>query len=400
MSSPSPQSKLTTSEEWYSAESSCESPLVRFSPGIRQPRYRHYIVLTDEDSNSDSSDYHSASPSSLRTTNRTRLSGPEIIVLSSDDTNHEYIDITTKSTCVLQNLPLPKPSSPISRIIRPNLRKLDRRRVTPKAKSSNLKPNCVGVPPPLSSKCIALGEEQAFDDLYRQALSNFRRHRDALAQALYNRFNITVFDHRVVLDGPIRWSTTLNKTAGRTHCGWVIRGKERKCWIELAIKVVDSVARLQETLLHELCHGAVWMVDGSRESHGPLFRKWAQRAVRQWPTIPVTTRHSYDINYKFKYVCDNSHCGIVYGRHSKSINTTRQVCGKCKGRLLLTNRCGEQVTRRTLNPYQQFVKTHYRTVQQQYPGLSHQEIMKRVATLYKTKDVDQVAAVLNLITIN
>ncbi|KAJ1966369.1 hypothetical protein IWQ62_002440 [Dispira parvispora] len=390
----------TSSEEWYSAESSCESPSVGCSPVIRQPRSRRrYIILTDEDSDSDGGDCRPVSPSSLLATNRTKPGCQEIIVLSSDDASPEDIDNAVESP-TLHDPPLPKHSSPIGRIIRPNLRRLDRRRIILKASSSNLNPNHTNVLIPLSSPHAALGKESEFDILYHQALTNFRRYRDVLAQALYHRFNATVFDHRVILDGPIRWSTTLNKTAGRTHCGWVTKGKERKCWIELATKVVDSVARLQETLLHELCHGAVWMVDGSRESHGPLFRKWAQRASRQWPTIPVTTRHSYDINYKFKYVCASSHCGIVYGRHSKSIDTTRQVCGKCKGRLVLTNRRGEQVTKRTLNPYQQFVKTHYRTVQQQYPGLSHQQIMKRVATLYKTKDVDEVATTLNQIALN
>jgi predicted SprT family Zn-dependent metalloprotease len=40
--------------------------------------------------------------------------------------------------------------------------------------------------------------------------------------------------------------------------------------------------------------------------------------------------HSYTIRTKFNYVCEK--CGYTIGRHSKSLDTERKVCGHCHGR--------------------------------------------------------------------
>lgn len=46
--------------------------------------------------------------------------------------------------------------------------------------------------------------------------------------------------------------------------------------IELSVKVVDSQARLESTLLHELCHAATWLIDkeprNRRDHHGESAR--------------------------------------------------------------------------------------------------------------------------------
>lgn len=48
--------------------------------------------------------------------------------------------------------------------------------------------------------------------------------------------------------------------------------------IELSTKVVDSVDRLQRTLLHELCHAAAWLIDHvAKPPHGTHFKYWAGR---------------------------------------------------------------------------------------------------------------------------
>ena len=69
----------------------------------------------------------------------------------------------------------------------------------------------------------------------------------------------------------------------------------------------------------------------------------------------MSTCHSYDIYYKFRYSC--SGCGQTFGRHTKSIDLTRQCCARCKGRL------------RLLGAFDRF----FEHVQRAKPGLSARE---------------------------
>ena len=32
--------------------------------------------------------------------------------------------------------------------------------------------------------------------------------------------------------------------------------------------------RLRDTLLHEMCHAAVWIIDKIKGGHGPAFKSW------------------------------------------------------------------------------------------------------------------------------
>ena len=54
-----------------------------------------------------------------------------------------------------------------------------------------------------------------------------------------------------------------------------MNGKQtrREAAIDLSIKVLDNERRLKETLLHELCHAATWIIDGVRKPpHGSDFK--------------------------------------------------------------------------------------------------------------------------------
>lgn len=45
--------------------------------------------------------------------------------------------------------------------------------------------------------------------------------------------------------------------------------------IELAIKILDHDARIRNTLAHEMCHLACWIIDKNpQENHGQLFKSW------------------------------------------------------------------------------------------------------------------------------
>ncbi len=160
----------------------------------------------------------------------------------------------------------------------------------------------------------------------------------------------------------IVWSKTLQTTAGRanwkrdrslpthdrsvTPPDFTSSGSETPsvktkhyATIELAERIIDDEDRLINTLAHEYCHLANYMISNVRnQPHGASFQAWGQKckeALRDHPVyggrIEVTTRHSYKIDYKYVWTCVD--CCQNYGRHSKSIDPSKHRCGKCKGLL-------------------------------------------------------------------
>ncbi len=62
--------------------------------------------------------------------------------------------------------------------------------------------------------------------------------------------------------------------------------------------------RLRDTLIHEMCHAATWLINGVRDGHGNFWKLYARKATMAHPELPMVTRcHSYDIKYKFQYQC-------------------------------------------------------------------------------------------------
>ncbi|GAD94829.1 predicted protein [Paecilomyces variotii No. 5] len=144
----------------------------------------------------------------------------------------------------------------------------------------------------------------------------------------------------------IVWSKTLQTTAGRAN--WkrekfsgAASEEEHKtkhhASIELAERVIDSEDRLLNTLAHEYCHLANFMISNIRNNpHGASFKEWGHKCttlLKDHPVyggkVEVTTKHSYKINYKYVWMCAD--CGQDYGRHSKSIDPSKSRCGHCKG---------------------------------------------------------------------
>lgn len=165
----------------------------------------------------------------------------------------------------------------------------------------------------------------------------FLKIRELAANRLLRIFDEEVLHGRLLGNGAalvtMSWSGRLTKTAGVTRMKRLACGK-RIAAIELSEKVVDEPVRLYNTLAHELCHALQWIVDETaKPPHGQHFKSWANQ-FRKWDNnLVITTCHEYEIRYKFKYVC--AECGQVYGRHSRSIDTTKKVCGRCRGMLRL-----------------------------------------------------------------
>eukprot|EP00095_Tigriopus_kingsejongensis_P002102 snap_masked-scaffold244_size240795-processed-gene-1.17 protein:Tk02102 transcript:snap_masked-scaffold244_size240795-processed-gene-1.17-mRNA-1 annotation:"conserved hypothetical protein" len=217
-------------------------------------------------------------------------------------------------------------------------------------------------------------------------LTKYSSMREELTRRLFNLFNEAIFVLALPVDLEITWSPRLLKTAGRCFQRSKRIGSEihRSSSIELSSKVLDSCDRLRDTLVHEMCHAASWVISGYRDGHGPIWKDWAQRCTTAFPELPLIARcHNYAIRTKYTYRC--TQCGYQVGRHSKSLDTDRKVCGKCRGHfeLLLNLKGGansetpgrrvQPATPRAPNPFALFVKDHYKNVRT--PGVAHKEAM-------------------------
>lgn len=205
------------------------------------------------------------------------------------------------------------------------------------------------------------------------------------------------------------WSNTLKTTAGRAN--WrreVIRIKSTSspptyttevrhhCSIELASKVIDDSSRLYNVLAHEFCHLLTFMISEVRNNpHGAEFKSWGRKVSSAFADrgVEVTTKHSYAIEYKFVWECVS--CGYEFKRHSRSVDTTRHSCGKCKGRLVQTKPvprnggAGKDGEGAKKSEYQIFVKENFKSVKEQMDlqGLDTQmgKVMEVVAKQYRER---------------
>lgn len=239
----------------------------------------------------------------------------------------------------------------------------------------------------LSSLTMDTPLHRCHPEALRYSHKTFGKTREELARRLHELYNREIFGSALPADMSIGWNVRLTKTAGLCYSRRERRNgvETRSARIELSTKVIDSADRLRDTLVHEMCHAASWVVSGYRDGHGPLWRRWAELAMERFPELPVIDRcHAYKIRTKYSYRCVN--CGYTIGRHSKSLDTDRKVCGRghCHGRFeLVVN--GKQVTASSAtsastakpkapNPFAAFVKENYKDYKE--PGLKHGDVMK------------------------
>ena len=138
----------------------------------------------------------------------------------------------------------------------------------------------------------------------------------------------------------LNWTNKLNTTAGRAN--WKretvssgsgeVKGFQYRhhASIDIAEKVIDNEHRLLNVIAHEFCHLANFMISGiTGNPHGKEFKSWASRCSDAFGQrgIEVTTKHSYDIDFKYIWHCTG--CMVEYKRHSKSIDPSRHRCGVC-----------------------------------------------------------------------
>ncbi|CAL8355655.1 unnamed protein product [Merluccius merluccius] len=209
---------------------------------------------------------------------------------------------------------------------------------------------------------------------------NFKQTKESLTRQLYQLYNTSVFDSKLPTDMSVTWNKKMRKTAGYCISGQERGGGNRYARIELSEKVCDSADRLRDTLVHEMCHAATWLINGVRDGHGSFWKLYARKATLAHPELPMVTRcHSYDIKYKFQYQC--TRCKNTIGRHSKSLDTQRFACALCSGSLVLLT----PPNARAPTPFANFVKENYGNVRQDMVGKSHADVMRKLSADFATK---------------
>lgn len=198
----------------------------------------------------------------------------------------------------------------------------------------------------------------------------------------------------------IVWSKTLNSTAGRASwkktttksptAGTVVH---HHATIELASKVLTGQAQLYNTLAHEFCHLCNFMISGVRDQpHGTSFKAWGRKVTAAFGAshgVEVTTKHKYEIEYKYLWACEGEGCGAEFGRHSKSIDPAKQRCGTCKSRLRQirpmprAEKEGHNLGEKKVGAYAAFVKEHYAGVKKEMGKASQKEVMEAVGRKYR-----------------
>ncbi|KAH7929391.1 hypothetical protein BV22DRAFT_1116952 [Leucogyrophana mollusca] len=157
--------------------------------------------------------------------------------------------------------------------------------------------------------------------------------REKYASEPFVELNRTVFNGGLPKETKLNWSKRLLTTAGKARWHRSRDGVDTT-EIELATKILDCDERIRNTLSHEMCHLACWIINNDpKEGHGRAFKTWAARVTRKRPEIEISTRHNYEISYPYEWKCEQ--CSKIYGRYSKSIRPDECVCGACKvGKLI------------------------------------------------------------------
>jgi HMG (high mobility group) box len=108
------------------------------------------------------------------------------------------------------------------------------------------------------------------------------------------------------------------------------------------------------------------------------------KITKVFPDILVTTKHQYEIVYKYTYTCSNPLCGLDFGRQRK-LDLTRLGCGACKSKLTQTKPAPKSSSGKEnkSNPFGMFVKDHFAEVKRENPGITHKDIMAILSKRYR-----------------
>ncbi|KMQ93974.1 acidic repeat-containing protein [Lasius niger] len=178
---------------------------------------------------------------------------------------------------------------------------------------------------------------------------DYKNNKEELCKELYKLYNEKVFDNQLPQDVPIEWNIRMRGTAGFCYNKKSVRtlsGVVRSSRIVLATKILDTPDRLRDTLIHEMCHAAAWLINNVSDGHGPFWTK-------------------------------------CIGRHSKSLDIENKRCGHCFGKFeLLINKMTKSGVKQVQTPKREpsgfalYVKQNYNSVKKEKNNMKHADVMK------------------------
>ncbi|KXN69190.1 hypothetical protein CONCODRAFT_79443, partial [Conidiobolus coronatus NRRL 28638] len=125
----------------------------------------------------------------------------------------------------------------------------------------------------------------------------FAQERYEITNKLFELYNKTIFEDKLPKDLKIHWVNNLNRTSAKHiyEKTVYINRQSVLCEIQLSAKVLNSIDRLKDTLVHHLCHLAARLVDGDKNStHSINWINWAQKATNIHPDLNITLDHHYN----------------------------------------------------------------------------------------------------------
>lgn len=138
---------------------------------------------------------------------------------------------------------------------------------------------------------------------------------------MYTNINEKYFDNRLpkVSKVNILWNTKLRSTAGR-------------CWRKKNLIHISSYyhnlhpEELESTLAHEMIHFI-------EAGHKTGFKREADRITKMGLEITIYTKYSEGRLPKWKYVCVNEECDVVYEKVQRLVNCENYRCHLCNSEL-------------------------------------------------------------------
>ncbi|KYN34813.1 Acidic repeat-containing protein [Trachymyrmex septentrionalis] len=257
-------------------------------------------------------------------------------------------------------------------------------KVTPKFESTVNK-SISGYKTFLASLSNMIPMYEAHTDAKKYRL-DYKNNKEELCKKLYQLYNEKVFDNKLPQDMSIEWNVRMRGTAGYCYNKKSMKGISgtiiKSSRIVLATKILDTPDRLRDTLIHEMCHAACWIIDNVSDGHGVFWTRWANKAIKTFPELPPIRRcHNYEIKTKYTYKCTN--CGYSIGRHSKSLDIEKKRCGYCYGKFeLLINKITKSGTVQVQTPKREptgfalYVKQNYNSVKKEKSNMKHADVMK------------------------
>ncbi|XP_075235108.1 uncharacterized protein LOC142332540 isoform X1 [Lycorma delicatula] len=348
--------------------------------------------------------YHSGSSGKKKKLSKKKI-GDELKTNGNGD-DHNFLKQKLIRTSVKSNTDKKtaiKPETPKS-VVRNHSEQINTVNTSEKLQTPCSKTDVIFQPTPrltlsfLSSLSVITANIRCHPDAL-QYKNNYKTKKEELSRKLFLLYNKEVFENKLPDDMLLQWNVRMRSTSGFCYnrrlfktSGEVIRTSR----IVLSSKILDSPDRLRDTLIHEMCHAATWIINGVSDGHGPRWKFWATKAMERFPELPTIKRcHDYDIKTKYTYRCTG--CGYSFGRHSRSLDTERKRCGYCYGKFeLLVNIKGKiegngrgggtlasstisDANVRTPKPvtgFALFVKNNYSEIKKTNNSLQHKDVMK------------------------